>query len=112
MGVFKDLLKSLIRAWMHWLLAIFVAKGRISKEDADAWVDPMTATIVGAIGFIGLYVWSARDKIKSWVFGKFARLAPANTSPQDIKTEVNALSLTEQVKEALTAAPTSAEKGV
>ena len=105
MGVFKDLIKSLIRAWLHWVLAAFVAKGWISKEDADSWLDPMTATILGGVGFVAVYLWSARDNIKSWVFGILARRAPAHTPPQKIKEEIKQMSLVEEVKTVLEAAP-------
>jgi hypothetical protein len=111
MGVLKDLAKSLIRAWLYALLSWFVTKGWIQQSDADSWLDPMTATILGGVGFVAVYLWSARDKIKSWVFGKLALKAPANTPPQAIKEEIKQISLVDEVKTAIeTTAPTVGAK--
>jgi hypothetical protein len=111
MGVLKDLAKSLIRAWLYALLSWFVTKGWIQQSDADSWLDPMTATVLGGVGFVAVYLWSARDKIKSWVFGKLALRARANTPPEVIKEEIKQISLVEEVKTAMETTAPSPDAG-
>lgn len=110
MGVWKDLLKSLIRHALNGLFSWMIVKGWITKEEADAWLDPMVLQVVGWVGVVAVYAWSSRDKVKSWLFGIIARHAPAHTPPEVIKAEIKAMSEAEKISTVLAAAPAPPEQ--
>jgi hypothetical protein len=105
MGIWKDLLKSLVRHALNGLFAWMIMKGWITQEQADSWLDPMVLQIVGWIGVVAVYAWSSRDKVKTWLFGRFALAAPAHTPPEAIKAEIKEMSEAEKISTVLTAAP-------
>lgn len=104
MGVFKDFLSSLIRAGLYALFSWMIRKGWITQEQADAWINPMVLQIAGVLGFIGVYLWSARDTFKSWLFGKVALDAPSNASPEGIKRKIKNMPLKAKAKKVFSSA--------
>ena len=110
MGIWKDLIKSLIRHALNALFAWMIMKGWITQEQADSWLDPMVLQLVGWIGVVAVYAWSSRDKVKTWLFGRFALAAPAHTPPEAIKAEIKEMSEVEKISTVLTDASTPDSK--